>query len=441
MKTTLIVESNIQFQDFYSINLHTWIGANCVLKDDAKFAIEHLQKDPSSIKLIITRAKVGTERSAEAIYEYLAASKLEIPIIVIGQSPLMQKVIVHIKSALEIKALIQAAAKALNVTAQEMAEAQVDDYFPIPIQHFYLIKQSICNVFLEDEDQPKQFKLFLNELGDISATEIKILISNKVSYLHVEKINRLKFVTNINQEIAAKLELKDLNEDEKTVALEMSLSLLQEKMQRMGITDETVELGNRNLRGMVQSAKNVPNLKHLLRRLLKNKSGYQYKHSQVLMFVATQLMDQLDWVNKEQRDKLQFIAFFHDIALQNSEQARIHTKKGLREANFNSEEKELVNKHAHLSAALAAQYPNAPIGVEQIIKQHHGMTNGIGFSEHYSQNISPMAIVFILAEDFVDSLMYAEKNFSITKKIAIMRETYTTQRFQKIINALESITI
>jgi putative nucleotidyltransferase with HDIG domain len=159
------------------------------------------------------------------------------------------------------------------------------------------------------------------------------------------------------------------------------------------------------------------------------------------MFVATHLMDQLDWVNEEQKNKLQFIAFFHDIALENSEQARVHTDKELRESKFSSPQKELIKKHAQLGAAIAGQYPNAPIGVEQIIKQHHGMANGVGFSEHYSQNISPMAIVFILAEDFVDNLMHAGVDFKIETKIAQMRERYSTQRFQKIIDSLESITV
>ena len=259
--------------------------------------------------------------------------------------------------------------------------------------------------------------------------------------LFVKKNDRLKFVTNINQEIASKLVLDDLNEDEQVTAVEMSQQLLQAKIKRMGITDETVQLAQRNLIAMAKSAKKVPNLKHLIARLAKNKTGYQFKHSQVLMFVATHLMNQMDWVNDEQRKKLQFIAFFHDITLSDTEMSKIHSNDELKKSDFTDEQKEEIKKHAQEGASLASQYPNAPVGVEQIIKQHHGMANGIGFSDHYSQNISPMAIVFILSEDFVDGLIYGGTNFSVIEKITQMRERYSTQRFKKIIDALEKIAL
>ncbi len=438
MKTTLIVESHLQLTDFYSINLHTWVDSQTVCVKQARFLIEYLQNNETKPELIITKAKIGTEHTAEAIYEYLSKEKLNIPLIVIGDSPLDKTQIPHLNSSLEIKELIQASAKALNVTAKEMAEKAVPDFFEIPIQHFHLIDFSICNVFREEEGS---FKLFIKAFDEISPHALKNLIGQGTMSLFVEKDHRLKFVTNINQEIASKLELKDLSEDEQVSAVEMSQQLLQEKFERLGVTPETVELAKRNMKYMVNSAKKAPGLKHLLKRLLKNKAGYQFKHSQILTFVSSHLMEQLNWGNDEQKEKMQFISFFHDITLQNSEQARIHSEEELKKSNLTENEKKLVRNHAQLTATLIQNYPGAPVGVEQIIKQHHGVTNGVGFSEHYSQNISPMAIVFILAEDLVESLIFPPKNFSFKTKISQMRKTYHTQRFQKIIDALETVTL
>ena len=438
MKTTLLVENNSQLEDFFTINLHTWVGSTAIPKKDGKSAVQYLHENSPSIDLIVTRMKIGSEHTAAAIHDFIVKSDLKIPLIIIGESTLSSELVFNLTSALEIKDLIQTAAKALNVTAKDMANLSVPDYFPIPIQHFNIIKEPICDVYRpEGED----YNLYLNAFEEFSPNTIKDCMAEDHSFLFVKKDSRLKFVTNINQEIASKLDLKDLNEDEQVVAVEMSQNLLQEKIARIGITDETIQLSQRNLKFMVQTAKKDSNLKHLIKRLIKNKSGYQFKHSQVLMFVATHLMEQLDWVNDEQRKKLQFISFWHDIALENSEQARIHTDQQLKDSNFPAHTKDLIKKHAQISASIVSQYPNAPIGVEQIIKQHHGTTNGLGFSEHYSQNISPMAIVFILSEDFVDNIMHAEKDFTIEGKISQMRKRYSTQRFQKIINALESIII
>lgn len=438
MKTTLLVENNSQLQDFYAINLHTWVGSSSVAKNEAKLAMQYLMENKDSISLIITKAKIGTERSAEAIFKYLLDNALDIPLLVVGDSPIADNGVTHIFSALSIKEIVQYSAKALGVTAKDMAAMSVPDFFEIPIQNFVNLKEPVCDIFKAGENGYIQY---LSAHQEINQAEIKKMDEAGTRSLFVKKNDRLKFVTNINQEIASKLDLKELNSDEQITAVEMSLELLRSKIKRMGITDETVELAQKNLRFMAQTANKSPKLKNLIARLIKNKSGYQFKHSQVLMFVATHLMNQMDWVTDEQRKKLQFMSFFHDITLEKSEMAKIHTNEALRESKFSDEEKEEIKKHAQASAALAAQYPKAPAGVDQIIKQHHGMMNGIGFSDHYSQNISPMAIVFILSEDFVDALMHAKENFSVPDKISQMRERYSTQRFKKIIDALERIAL
>lgn len=438
MKTTLIVENNLQLQSFYAINLHTWVGTHCISKSEAKLAMQYLMENAGHIDLIITKASIGTERSAEAIFKYLLDKALSIPLLVIGDGPLASNGVTHIFSALAIKDIIQHSAKALKVTAKEMAALSVPEFFEIPIQNFFLLKESICDIYTMEGNT---YTPYLNATQEIHKNNLKKMSEAGTRFLFVRKNDRLKFVTNMNEEIAAQLNLNELNTDEQISAVEMSQNLLHTRIKRLGITDETIDLAKRNLKFMAKTANKSPKLKHLLARLIKNKTGYQFQHSQLLMFVATHLMNQMDWVTDEQRKKLQFMAFFHDITLENSEMARIHTSEALRASSFTDKEKEEIKKHAQASAVLATQYPGAPAGVDQIIKQHHGMLNGVGFSEHYSQNISPMAIVFILSEDFVDELIQTGKDFSVAIKISQMRERYTTQRFKKIIDALEKIAL
>lgn len=438
MRTTLLVENNSQLCDFYALNLHTWVGSDSIMAKEAKFAVEYLQEKADEIGLIICKAKIGQERTAEAIENFLDTTDTKIPLIIIGDSPLKDKSVPHLDSAIDIKALVQAGAKALGVTAQDMAQLSVPEYFGIPIQNFHHISEPICDVFREEDNK---YEVHIAQGQTVSKPDLKSYIAEGNLTLFVKRADRLKFVSNISQEIAANINLTELNEDEKVGALELSQQLLQQKLAKIGVTPELVELSKRNMKEMAAIAKKTTSLKRLLQRLLKNKAGYLFKHSQVLMFVATHLMEQLDWGNEEQRVKLQFMAFFHDIALEDDQQAMIHSEAELKKADLPPLKKELVKKHAQLGATLIAQYPNAPIGVEQLMRQHHGITHGIGFSEHYGANISPMAIVFILAEDFVDEVLMTNNEFDIKKKIKQMRTRYSTQRFQKIIDALEGIVV
>ncbi len=438
MKTTLIVENHSQFEDFLNINLYTWLGMNCLTAKNAKTAIELLQSGQDKIDFIICRGKMQHESTGESLLAYLNASGSKTPIQIIGEVIFNDyENLSFFNSALDIKPIVQSAAKSLDITAQQMAQHAVPEFFPIPIQHFNLINFSTCNIY--DQLPDGQFKVVFQANEELDLIAIRELISIGKQELYVRKQARLSFVNFMNQEIAAKLELKEMHLDEQLLALNMSQQLLHSKIKHLGITQETIDLSKKNMKYMSAAAKTVPSLRKLLKKLLKNKSEYLFKHSQLLMFVSTHLLNNLDWVNEEQVQKLQFMAYWHDIALENSEQAKIHNDIELKQGKFTTEEKKLIKNHAQIAATLISKYPNAPIGVEQLIKQHHGTMNGVGFSEHYSQNISPMAIVFILSENLVDSIIKNEKDFNLEAKISEMRERFSTQRFQKIIDVLETI--
>jgi hypothetical protein len=441
MKTTLLVENNEELESFLSINLHTWVGTSIIPAKSAKFAIEHLIDNHESINLIITKSNISTERTAEAIDQYLKSNKLNIPLITIGKESLDSVDAMNIHSALDIKPIIKSSAQLLGVTAQDMAKQTIPEYFEIPVMFFRYITLPVTDVYKADIDNENQYEKYLDEFQTFPKGTIQNHIASGAEFLYVKKNDRLKFVTNITQEIAAKLSLKDLNPDEQVKAVELSHQLLQDKISMVGITDETVALATKTLKDMAKTAKNSNSIVRLLKRLMKNKAGYLFKHSQILMFMAEHLMDHLDWGNKEQVEKLQFVSLFHDIALENDVQAKIHSTEELRLSDLPNLKKELVKKHAQIGATLIASYPKAPMGSEMIIKQHHGITHGLGFSDHYGANLSPLTIVFILAEDFVDTLISSGDDFNITTKIEQMRKRYSTQRFQKIIDVLETATL
>jgi HD-GYP domain-containing protein (c-di-GMP phosphodiesterase class II) len=438
MYTTLIVEKSAQLQSFFAINLHTWVGSSSSSYNTATLAIDYLKTQGKNINLIITRDKIGTEKTADALRDFITKQNLEIPMVVIGKSENNSDKVIDIDSGLDIKTLVMTSAQALGVTAQDMAKVVVPEFFEIPLQFFHHLSSPICPVYLQNVHNEK-YELRFDAYQEYHNGVIKDLASEGYMGLFVKKDDRLKFVTNLNQELASIMPITDLNSDEQMTAMEMSQALVQEKIAKLGITPETIQLSKTTLKNMIVTGKKTPSLKRLLARMLKNKSGYLFKHTQILIVVSQHLMTKMDWGNKEQSEKLQFIAFFHDLALETSEQAMISTEEGLKKSDMPDVKKDLVKKHAQISASLVAQFPRAPMGAEQIIKQHHGMTNGIGFADNFGANLSPLAIVFVVAEDFTHEILTKNNDFDVKTKLAQMRKRYSTQRFQKIINALESI--
>jgi hypothetical protein len=431
---TLIVEKSIELQRFYSLNYKVWVGSRVLICQSPEQAVEILAKE--QVNLVVSKLKIDNTPCSEIIFNAIKEKGLATKLINIGLKKLNDEVI-NLPSALDIQPLMKASAKLLNVTPKDMVQLAVPEYFGIDIEYFKYIPRSVTDVFLKQGDK---YELALEKLTDFSEEDINKLAGNNEK-LYIEKNARLTFVNNLSQELVTQIPEDNLNKDEMIKANEMSQNLISEKLRNFGITKETVELSKRNIKNMVESCRRFPTLGNLVQKMLRNRSSYLYKHSQLLMYVCSHLMDHIDWGNEDQKKKINFVCFFHDIALMNDEQAMIYTEDELKSSKLSDKEKEHVSKHAQIAAEIVHKYPHAPMGSDVIIRQHHGVPHGIGFAENFTANLSPMTIVFILAENFVDTLIREEGNFDLATKINEMRERFSTQRFQKIIDILEGLTL
>lgn len=441
MSLTLLVENNPRIESFYMLNLATWLGLEILPKKKAEFAIKHLETNASSINLIIVRSIIEKEESAKLLIEFVKQKALNIPIIVIGPGQEIPGSFAQISNSLQLKAVIQNAAKALNITAKDMSAKVVPNYFPIPIVYFKVIKRSVCPVYSQDIDDSKKYHLAIEKMVEFDEKTIGTLIEQGMSHLYINKLDRLDFVNNVTSELITLLEGSDLSVDEGISAADKSVELLSRKLLTLGVNEETIALAKKNIDVMRKNTKSNPKMAKLLERLLSNKTSYLFKHTQILTYVALHIIKNIDWGNAEQEDKMSFIAFFHDIVLENDQQAMIKSNLELKRANFTPAEKQLVERHAQMAAEFVSKYPHAPMGADQIIRQHHGTLNGIGFSEHYGNNVSPVAVVFIVAEEFTRIILKNENGtLDRGEMLRELKETFPTSRFQKIIDILQKIT-
>ena len=439
MSITLLVENNPKIESFYMLNLMTWLGLETVVSKKAESAVKLLEDASTEFQLIIVRSVIQKEETAKIILEYLASKNLKTPVIVIGPGKEFPGSFGHVPNSLQLKALIPVAARALGITAKDMSEKPVPDFFPIGIEFFKSLKRSVCPVFAKENDQ---YLLKFEKLKDFDPNAIETLVKNGTRFLYVNKLDRLEFVNNLTSELMSILEEPELSKDEQISAADKSIELLSRKLLNFGINDETILLANKNIQSMKKNARSYPKLSKLMDRLLSNKTSYLYKHTQILTYICLHIVKNIDWGNAEQEDKISFIAFFHDIVLENDNQAKIKSNLELKKAEFSTSERQLVERHAQLAAEFVQKFPHAPMGSDQIIRQHHGTLNGIGFSDHYGNNVSPVAIVFIIAEEFTRLIMDNE-NSPLDKENLMqhLKGEFPTSRFQKIIEKLETITM
>ncbi len=442
MPVTLLVENNPKIEKFYSLNLLTWLNIQSYWCQSSTETIEILLSKTFDVNLLLVRASIDQESTAQVIIEFLKEKKLNIPVIVIGTSEMVEGSFTQIKNSLNLRAIIKSSGKALGITANDMASLDMPDFYPIPIHFFKHIKETICEIYAQNPLNSEEFNLQFLENSLVDQNLINQFILEGEKYLFIEKLKRLEFVNYLSSEYMALIELSQLNPDEKITVTENNFILLSKKLLSFGLTGETIALANRNLTQIRNYAKSNNRLSQLLELMLNNKTGYLFKHTQILTFISLHLIRNIDWGSPSQEESISFISFFHDIFLQTDEEAKISSQDELKNAQLSPKDKQRVERHAQLAAELLSQFPHTPMGADQIIRQHHGSLNGIGFSEHFSGNLSPASIVLIVAEEVTKIILRQEApHLDSSKIISEVREKLPNARLQKIINLLESLTI
>jgi HD-GYP domain-containing protein (c-di-GMP phosphodiesterase class II) len=204
-----------------------------------------------------------------------------------------------------------------------------------------------------------------------------------------------------------------------------------------GMTEQAIELAERSVQNMANIIDDFDEIEELLKNLKSNSNSYRYQHAVLNSALSYNIISKIEWGSAEQKEKVCFISLFHDILLETDEQAKISSNKELKNSELSTKEKKLVEQHALKASLLIKSHPKAPYGADSIILQHHGMLNGIGFSKELNSSLSPLAIVFQIAEEYTDQLLNVDPEFfKKDNVISALKEKYNKGMFKKVVETL-----
>ena len=123
-------------------------------------------------------------------------------------------------------------------------------------------------------------------------------------------------------------------------------------------------------------------------------------------------------------------------------QCKIRNKQELHRSTIEKKQKDTVMNHANMASTLVQKFPKTPPDVDIIIRQHHGTSNGIGFSDRPNSSLSSLSIIFIVVEFFVDEILSFENGVSTMEGIFTkMEEYFAIPSYRKTVHALKEIVI
>ncbi len=174
---------------------------------------------------------------------------------------------------------------------------------------------------------------------------------------------------------------------------------------KLGVTQEVIQDVNLVTGSLVEDLqkknKDIFKLLDEARRV----NNYLFGHGLLIAYVASSVLSSMLWNSASSIHKIVIVSILHDLSLGGDEFLEIADLDEKKIETMGWKIVKKVRNHPLDSAELIAKAKDLPPDVDKIILSHHERPDGTGYPKGLdSTTISPMACVFIIAEDFVHKI-------------------------------------
>ncbi len=448
MSQALLISDNEVVNSLYEVNLKAYVAMNVSIKKNLSGAMELLGHAPNFDAIICFSETINNHKKGDHFISQIQDKLPHIPIIILGQFEGELKNGISIKNKYDIKTLLQSMAKILEISAKEMASMSMPKFFPIPLKLFMQIDRGHCDIYFrnaKDNFEYEYFKILEKDtpIGD----SLQKYVSEGVEHLYIDANERLRFINQASKAIVGELNRSDLSDEEKVEITSQGMGIVAEEIfDSEEISAEMAAISKACIESISEVVNAVPKARKLLAMLLENQADYCYKHSVLGTYIAGQIIDHISWGSTEQKEKVAFSFFFHDIYLvpiYKKYPSAVSEEDILFQPEVSDEDKKIVLEHAYKAGLLVKSFPRCPMGADMLITQHHAMVGGKGFAVNYKDDISPLSKVMIIAEEIGTQILIDTKdgqklNFDKKRMCAQLREKFVNHTYRKIIDAFEA---
>ncbi len=384
----------------FQLNLSIYLDARVTVVTDLK-ELKKVLASPDGLHLVIARSQIKGAAVVGRILEFLKGQNAKVPVICLGPEKERPEVTI-VGDDSQVKPMLQAAAKILQITAQQMVSKQRPDTYEIMPDFLKLLFTFPCDIF--DRNEKGMEKVF--SAGETVARKKVTAYVNKRRPLVINSLQRLKLtnaVTEQSLKAAAQLEGAGSTDKEKMTILSASIDMVAAQFQNAGMDEETVKLANASIKAVEKIAASATSVGNLVKQLMEAEGGYRYAHCQLLTFLGFHVIKMMGWWGDEPRDTFSQACFYHDISLGTDEDSRVNNMAEL--ALKDPAKQELILTHAQLAAREMQTSPDISPEVVRLVLQHHGSPNGRGFSDDLAK-LDNLAKTFVLGEKWADYLIH-----------------------------------
>ncbi|MDD0853436.1 hypothetical protein HBN50_10020 [Halobacteriovorax sp. GB3] len=411
--------------------------------------LERLMAIPSTFSIVLARNLYETDDEriyfAQLAFNKIYDLKCEKPIVSFGSVDFNYNHLRSLTDRFRVNDLFIAIKDLLDLGTKRMEELKAPEFLPVPLSNFYLMTSCCCDVYIKIQKEGMDHYVKRIKMGDTFDKDViqKYELMNLDSFF-VRREDHDIFLNHLMSQSVDKVVKTKKIKDHIEVTTD-SYGISQNLIDDLGVSDQLVNMSNVTIGSMMKNIEDTT-FGELLRDLLKNQDSFSYKRSYLISLFAHQIIPHMEWGQSQKQlkanfEKIAFVSFFHDILLKDDELLKINSNEDLANANLPGFKVTLVKEHANKISTMVQQFPKAPAGADVIIRQHHGVINGVGFAEKPSSNISPMALVFVVIEDFVTRLLIQLETGKISAREIFdeLEPKYQLSTYKKVVSLLKAV--
>ncbi|MBY0413556.1 MAG: response regulator [Bdellovibrionales bacterium] len=403
MSQVLLVEDNPSIGGILKLNAFSLLGLELIEIPAITEALSYVKTTPD-LDLIICRE--GMPGSLE-ILTALANSELDIPLIWIGhQKASTYKYTIMMPANVNFEGVLEVIGKVLGIDSTQYNLGKHGEFEAVDCYYFFHVDLSELgsDVYLKlKKDGVDHFVKCLHHTDKFTKEDIEKYILSGLKEFFIPKESFPQFVSLVTSQFKAKLNQEKMIGEERISVTGDAYKITMDRIHSLGLDALAVDVAEASIKSMKSSIKEDNALGSFLK--LMNGLPYAYANAYLTCLMCHKVGGQFSWITKSMREKLTYVAYFHNCSLKDEKLMKIISSQQLEESMLTLSEREVITGHAQLSALLVEGISSVPSGVSTIIKEHHGAKNGFGFPKNLSTNISTISMMFIVIEDFVDSFL------------------------------------
>jgi len=398
VKQLLLIESDSSLSKLIRLNVMKSFDLNVIEKDSVEEAIDLLEILPD-IELVILRES----EKHNTLFDYIQKNNPELPVLLNGKTVHSHKKITQLSSENSWSAIVEWTGKILGLQPLASFSQSNSEFVPVPISYFLNIHETSmgCDVYIRvKKGDDYQYIKRLNSTDFFERVDIEKYASAGLQEFYIKKDHFDSFVNFVTDKLILQLGDKTSTVKDKIQLGSEVYDVIADRIQVLGIDERTVEIVTESVNAMQSTLGQGNALADFLKLMMQNKLGHGYAHSFLNCLLLNTILKSFDWNSHLTKEKITFLSYFHDISLKLDESEKFHNR-----ADLSKEENHTLQHHALKSAEIVEKFPQSPIGIGPLIREHHGSKTGVGLNEGLSIAISPISMAFIVVEDFAGEFM------------------------------------